>query len=323
MPEEHQPTESSGPTTSARQRLVGWAHGQDGWVRSLVAEVLAVRRPLSPETIAAVHDDYLIEKQLAEGEAPAPPTLAEDVRGGDATEPLILTHLRGCDGVNALATGQAITFNRRMTVLFGENAAGKTGYVRVLKLLADVRSAETIIPDIHRPGAPSTPRAVIGYSLGDELSEVEWHGEQGVPPFTRMTVFDAPAVALHLADDVTYVYTPADLALFGYVHSAIEGVRSLLDEDVTTRLPKQNPFMSAFSRGTDVYPRIEALSASTSIPELEALANVTGEERTELDTLKTSIASLRSPSGAEIEMLKSDSRDNYADPTSCGWMGEC
>jgi len=292
------------PTISARQRLVGWADQQDGWVRSIVADVLAVRRPLSDETLAAIRDHYLVEKQLVPGTAPAPPTLTDNASAGDATDPLTLTCLKGCDGVNALAAGQDITFNPRMTVLFGENAAGKTGYVRVLKLLADVRSAEAIIPDIHRPSAPSTPQAVVGYSVGSVPDELEWHGEQGVPPFTRMTVFDSPAVAIHLADDVTYVYTPADLALFGYVTSAIEGVRTLLQEDIKARESKQNPFISAFTRGTDVFTRIEALSASTNLAELETLATVSAEERTELDALKTSIGALTSPSGAEIEMLK-------------------
>ena len=304
MAAEDESTDQSEPSTSARQRLVGWAGQQDGWVRSIVAEVLAVRRPLSDETISAVRDHYLMEKQLVPGTAPVPPALTDDAGGGDATDPLTLTCLRGCDGVNALASGQDITFNPRMTVLFGENAAGKTGYVRVLKLLANVRSAEAIIPDIHRPSAPSTPQAVVGYSVGTATDELEWHGEQGVSPFTRITVFDSPAVALHLAEDVTYVYTPADLALFGYVHSAIEGVRSLLQEDINARRPKQNPFVSAFTRGTDVFPRIEALSASTNLSELETLANVSAEERTELDALKTSVGALSSPSSAEIETLK-------------------
>ena len=304
MAAEGELTESFEPSFSARQRLVGWANQQDGWVRFIVAEILAVRRLLSPETLSAIRDQYLIEKQLVPGTAPAPPGLTDDAGDGDSTDPLTLTHLRGCDGVNALTAGQDITFNPRMTVLFGENAAGKSGYVRVLKLLADVRSAEVIIPDIHRPSAPSTPRAVVGYSVGSVQDELEWHGERGVPPFTRLSVFDSRAIDLHLADDVTYVYTPADLAMFGYVHSAIEEVRSLLQEDINARQPTQNPFVSAFNRGTDVFPRIEALGASTNVSELETLANLSAEERTELDTLKTNIGALSNPSGAEIEMLK-------------------
>ncbi len=301
---EDEPEVVAEPSQSARQRLVDWANQQDGWVRSIVAEVLATRRSVSEEALGAVRNQYLVEKQLAEGKAPSIATLGADGASGDSTEPLALTYLRGCDGVNALATGQDITFNPRMTVLFGENAAGKTGYVRVLKLLANVRSAEPIIRDIHRPSAPSTPEALVGFKVGSTEDELPWRGERGVTPFTRMTVFDSPAVALHLEDNVTYVYTPADLALFGYVHAAIEAVRTLLQRDMNDRLPKQNPFLTAFARGTGVYPRIEGLSGSTNLADLETLAAVSDEERTELDALKTSVEALSSASGAQTEMLR-------------------
>jgi hypothetical protein len=296
--------DSAEPIRSARQRLADWANQQDGWVRSIVAEVLVSRRPVSEETLAVVRDRYLVEKQLAEGDAAPATVLGDDGATGDTTDPLAVTSLRGCDGVNALAAGQEIRFNPRMTVLFGENAAGKTGYVRVLKLLANVRSAEPIIADVHRPSAPSTPQATVGFTLGSTEDEVEWHGEPGVVPFTRMTVFDSPAVTLHLEDNVTYLYTPADLALFGYVHAAIEGVRSLLQAEMNDRAPRQNPFLTAFTRGTDVYPRIEGLSASTNVSELDTLAAVSDEERTDLDALRTSVEALSNASGAQTEMLR-------------------
>lgn len=292
------------PSVSARQRLIDWANQQDGWVRSIAAEVLVSRRPVSEEALAFVRDQYLIEKHLAEGEPRSVVEIGDNGAKGDVTDALRLTSLRGCDGVNALATGQDIRFNPCMTVFFGENATGKTGYVRVLKRLANVRSAEPIIPDIHRPSAPATPKAMVGFTLGSDHDELHWQGELGVAPFTRMTVFDSPAVTLHLEDSVTYVYTPADLALFGYVHAAIEGVRTLLQADMTERLPRQNPFLTAFARGTDVYPRIESLSGSTNLTELEALADINEEERADLEALKMSVEALNNASGAQTEMLR-------------------
>lgn len=305
MPAPEDPDEGGRLDRSARQRLIEWANQQDGWVRSTVAEVISTRRDLSAEALSAVRDAYLVEKQLSRGETPEVPLLGDDGTNGDAAEVLRLSGLRECDGVNALATGQEITFNPRMTVLFGENAAGKTGYVRVLKLLANVRSAEAIIPDIHRPSAKTTPEAIIRYRLGETPYELSWHGEKGLAPFTRMTVFDSPAVALHLEDSVTYVYTPADLALFSYVHTAIEVVKSLLQADMDERRPKQNPFLTAFVRGTEIYPKIEALSGSTDLSELEGLAVVTDAEKTELESLKISIEALSSSSsGSQAEMLR-------------------
>lgn len=290
---------------SARDLLVEWANRQDPWVRAIVGEALLSRRDLSPAAIAKVTESFLVEKQLVEGEALDAPALGADGGEEDAVQALNLVSLRDCCGVNALAEDQVIEFNPKMTILFGENATGKTGYVRVLKRVANVRSAEQIIPDIHRATPPPKLQATIRYSLDGDATDLPWGGETGIAPLTRMSVFDSPAVALHLEDNLTYVYTPPDLALFRYVHTAIEAVRSALDKERTDREPRQNPFMTAFKRDTSVYPKIEQLGATTDLSELEALAAVGENERAEIDALQINIEALsgQSTSGG-LEMLR-------------------
>ncbi|MCH8814036.1 MAG: AAA family ATPase [Chloroflexi bacterium] len=282
----------AGSPRSACQHLIDWANQQDGWIKAIVGEIVATRLELSESSAKAARDIYLAEKQLVDRDVEDIPALGEGTSESADDAPLLLTALRECSGVNALAERQEILFNPRMTVLFGENATGKTGYVRVLKRLANVRSSEPIIPDIHRPGVTATPEATIHYKLGDEEHERAWHGEEGVSPFTRMTVFDNPAATLHLEGDITYIYTPADLALFKHVNAAITGVRTLLAADVASRQPSQNPFLEAFTRGSSIFPKIEMLDASTDLVELEELATVSEVERAELATLKLSVETL-------------------------------
>ena len=294
------------PGRSARDILVEWANHQDAWVRAIVGEVLSARREVPAASVEQAKNMYLVEKQLLTGQVADIPPLGEDIDSDGAAQPLHLVSVRDCHDVNALAADQEIVFNPRMTVLFGENASGKTGYVRVLKRLANVRSAEPIIPDIHRASSAGSPRAQIRYALGDQEEELAWHDESGVAPFTRLSVFDAPAVALHLEDSVTYVYTPADLALFKYAHTAIEGVKSLLEAELVANQPRQNPFISAFTRGSTVYPKIESLAAGTDLVELRDLASVSDTEQAQLEALKVSVEALASASTeGRSEMLRS------------------
>ena len=62
--------------------------------------------------------------------------------------------------VNRLVDGQEIAFNDRMTVVYGENASGKTEYARVLKQAAGVRSAARVLPDVYT-SSPGKPTAFI------------------------------------------------------------------------------------------------------------------------------------------------------------------
>jgi recombinational DNA repair ATPase RecF len=290
---------------SARDLLVDWANRQDHWVRAIVGEALLSRRDLASTAITRITESFLTEKQLADGDPIEVPLLGDEGGTQATSQALSLISLRNCRGVNALAEDQAIEFNDKMTILFGENATGKTGYVRVLKRVANVRSAEQIIPDIHRATQAPDLQAILRYAVDGDEADLEWAGETGVPPLTRMSVFDAPAVALHLEDNVTYVYTPPDLALFPYVHTAIEAVRSELEKQRIERQPRHNPFMTAFTRDTPIYPKIEQLGATTDLPELERLATVGEAERAEVDTLKLSVEALSADStSGHSEMLR-------------------
>ena len=265
----------------AVRRLVDWAKDQDLWVRRLVAGVLDHQGGLPSEALDSVYSALLIEKELAEGELPT--EIPMELAAGERAEgqPLRLDRLTGVEGVNALAGGQEISFNQRLTILFGENAAGKSGYVRILKCLASVRSKEKVLPDVRKGVGATPPKARIRYTIGEETTEIEWAGQEGVIPFTRMSVFDTRAVAFHVDEALNYLYTPRDLALFDAVYAAIEGTRDRLDRDRQERVPHANPFLDHFSRGTSIYPKVEALGAHTELRELEALATVPEEQANE------------------------------------------
>lgn len=291
----HTQTESAPvPAQSARALLVTWANQQDHWVRGIVGQVLESRRPLSDESVTAIYERFLVEKELAPGTVTAVEALVWDEGAAENSEPLVLKGLEAVEGVNALSKGQSIAFNRQMTIVFGENGAGKTGYVRVLKRVANVRTAEDILPDI-RGTAKAAPSAVLKYALGDKDADpLIWDGTKGVHPLTRMDVFDARAVDLHIDEDLTYVYTPSDIALFRFVHDALEGVKGKLETARQVRAPKGNPFLVRFTRDTGVYAKVESLGATTDVRELQALARVSAGEEASLPALKERVEALRS-----------------------------
>lgn len=298
--------------TPATQLLADWGNGQDHWVRAIVSEALATRSELSDAAIQAAYDLFLREKQLAtEGDVPNVPLLQVADVAEVAAEALRFTRISEIGGVNALAAKQAISFNPKMTLLFGENASGKTGYVRMFKRLASVRSAEPILGNIRKTSGGEKPHAKIEFALGDVAQTMDWKDEVGIPPFTRMSVFDSRAVSVHVDDDLTYVFTPGDLALFRHVHQAIEGVKARLERDKGERVPKGNPFLPRFVRDASIYPKIEALGPTTDVGELERLAAGAPSE-TDLQTLRQTVEALRPQAiDTKIRVVSAD-RELYA-----------
>jgi ABC-type transport system involved in cytochrome c biogenesis ATPase subunit len=279
---------------SARRLLVDWANGQDAWVRQLVSEVLSARDECSEDVLDAVFEQFLIEKGLADGDPVKVPELELKEEAAGAAVEFSLTKLSGVEGVNALAGKQEIAFNPGLTILFGENAAGKTGYTRILKQLAAVRTAEPILPNVHDPSAPQAQKATVEYSLGGTEEALTWEGERGVAPFTHMGIFDSTCVTLHIDDELAYVYTPSDLSLFPHVTAGIHGIRTRLDSATSQMQPGTNPYLQQFTRGTPAYAAVETLGPATDLAELKKLASLPEGSGKKLEELEARVGALQS-----------------------------
>jgi hypothetical protein len=119
-------------TATVRSLLVSWANQQDAWVRQLVSEVIVAGKALTDAQMDPIYQLFLKEKTLSSGGPLSVPLLGDDPASMDGGSGLYLTQLADLKNVNALATSQKIEFNPKLTIVFGENACGKTGYVRVL-----------------------------------------------------------------------------------------------------------------------------------------------------------------------------------------------
>ena len=94
------------------------------------------------ELTALCKDNALPGNPLAEGHISARQTGAPAVS---------LKSMRGVQNVNALVEDQSLTFiPKGVTIIYGDNGAGKSGYVRVLKRACRARTAkgkeEPILP---------------------------------------------------------------------------------------------------------------------------------------------------------------------------------
>ena len=117
---------------SPRAALADWANDKEDWVRQMVEIVLATDATLSEDAAQSVFQLFLQENGFIQRTLPQVPALSAS-DGYDQDQPaLTLTKLSNVLGVNALVQGQSVEFNAGLTLLFGENAAGKTGYARIL-----------------------------------------------------------------------------------------------------------------------------------------------------------------------------------------------
>lgn len=278
-----------------RSLIVEWANKQDAWVRGAVAEILETRSDLPTERLDHFYGEFLCEKELRSGLVAPAVTLRIPVTSSAVSERLTLLELKEVRNVNRLAEGQEILFNPRITVLFGENASGKTGYVRILKRAAAVRAAEPILPDVGSTGGGARePEAKIRYKLEKAEDTIDWRGEEGVYPLNRMDVFDSRSTAVYVDEDLAYRYTPGELAFFPITQHAVEAIRRKLEDEIAQRKPRTNTFLQHFPRGSSLYTQIESLGPASDIAALRRLGTVSAEEKQRARELGQELDALRS-----------------------------
>ncbi len=285
-----------------RDLLSEWANGSDEWVRYIVRHVLNGGGPLGIEEQSGAYLLFRQEKALDTRELPTEEPLVTLEREDEAIEPLTLTSLSDVVGVNALVEGGVIEPHAGLTILFGENGTGKTGYSRIFKALAASRTADVILGDIEA-ASPQPQSALVGYTLGTETKTYTWTGQQGVAPFTRMSIFDSPSVSFHVDDDLEYVYVPAALALFNHVIAGIKSVQAHIDQAVEDLRSGSTGLLPRFPRTATVYPLIEALGASTDLEHLRSLADSDPDVDTRIGDLRRTVAALEADTiSAEIKL---------------------
>ena len=120
-----------------RALLADWANSHDEWVRLLVSEVIATGRPVGDATVENAYQLFRQEKALDKRGLPAVAELNIEARQDESAPSLTLTKLSEVYGVNALVVGEVIEPHEGLTILYGENGTGKTGYSRIFKALAD------------------------------------------------------------------------------------------------------------------------------------------------------------------------------------------
>lgn len=286
---------NTSPSKNPRDLLVEWANIAPEWARYIVRNVIDNKAPLNGKSITTAYKFFLQENGLEERTLPDEPLLIASNADTETIAPLTITSLSDVIGVNALGTGNAIKPDPHLTILFGENGTGKTGYSRIFKALAESRTVDKEILGNIAHTQPEAMSATIKYRLGDNDEQChEWHGEKGVPPFTRMSIFDSRAVKLHVDDDLDYTYTPAALALFEHVTTGVKSVQEAAKREAEAPSAVPPDILSRFDGKAGVYQQIASLSAATDLAHLKSLAETDPEVDARIETQRTKVAELES-----------------------------
>lgn len=203
-----------------------------------------------------------------------------------------LVSLSNLKNVNALVEGQRLTFCLGLTIVYGANGSGKSGYARVLGYAGFTRGDREILPNVEVVPTLDAPQ-----SADIELDDGSGAGPRTVTCDTRKPsgvlrafyVFDSTSVAVHLSGTNAFSFSPAGLAYLTRLADVIDDVRRQVDSRIAAlRVPHQ--FTALFPGASGVASAVANLNAKTDVPKLRELASLSPEESERMKLLQRTIA---------------------------------
>jgi energy-coupling factor transporter ATP-binding protein EcfA2 len=278
---------------SVLQEILEWSQDRPPWQRDALRR-LVLADELSEADIVALAEICKSGHGLAEVQDVV--SLAKehvpDLAPGAA--PVALVSIFHHRGVNALAEDQTLKFAPGLSVVYGDNGAGKTGYIRILKNACRARGPEKILGNVVSGTTPFAPAIAIKYKIGTEIEPREWSGTDDDGFVSRVSVFDTQCASVYLTEKTDVAFRPLGLDLFDKLVKACRAVRTRLEhEQRALNTNALGTVQTQIPEGTAVARFLTSITSLTKPEAVEALSTLCQQEQARLALLEKSLLDLQ------------------------------
>ena len=276
-----------GDAMPIERELLEFARTRPAWQQDLIRRI-CTQADISSDDIAQVLASIKASQGLAEAQEMTP--VAEDHLSQRTPGQHAITKFAAISDVknaNQLAPSQHLPFALKgITLIYGENGSGKTGYARIVKQLCRARRdrQEPLLGNVYKESAGSA-KARITFLVGETQQVFDWEDGKPVPSeLSRISLFDASTAPLYADHQNKIEFLPLGLDVLPRLGKLCEMLAQRLQVEVT------------------------ALTTTISVALPQQIAGTTAETLTRRLTLETTANNL--PTEEEIRQTASWSSEN-------------
>ena len=279
-----------------------WALTRHAWQQDVLVALSHAKKYDDPDAIAALADRLLMPGSAK------PNTAAQNLTLG-AAEPkqVWLKSICNVKGVNALAADQTLAFAPDgLTINYGNNGSGKSGYARVIKAMVSARRSSLVLPDVYQDGA-ADPSAELEYSVDNQALSEKFPADPPVPDLQRVRFYDEHCGDEYLSRESSVTYRPSALTLLDGLIAVCGKVRDELQRRIAES--NQKRFGLDLPQGTAANTFLSRLTVNTTDQQIGDACTFTSEDADNLGKAIQEVARLEtSDATRERARLQADAR---------------
>jgi len=219
-----------------------WFEGRQTWVRD-AARRLIDQTDLGDDAITELRDLCLIENGITvkgRDELKAEPLVRESLDMADTRNSLHLDSLANVTGIDALAPRQPLAFGKgQLSIVYGQNGTGKSGYIRILKQACGVRDARPLLGNVFK-AEPTEQLCDITYTLDGQTKTITWRPPQGANADLRTcALYDSQRADLYVNEDNEVTFEPPLISLLRRLAKTCDQVKAAINSAMDRKVSKK------------------------------------------------------------------------------------
>ncbi|MBY0544098.1 MAG: AAA family ATPase [Gammaproteobacteria bacterium] len=274
------------------EKILEWSEGCSIWQKDALRRIFQ-KKKIEDQDITELASFLKAEKSeklqeglarpLSKDDLPANPKVAESVN---------IIKLSNIVHVNNLAVNQELVFNDRgITVIYGGNGSGKSGYTRILKSACRARHRARILTNIFAPEfKDETPTADVDYSTESGSNEtVTWQdSDRPHKVLSAVSVFDRECAAIHIHKKGNEIaFRPYGLDIPDALADVFRRIETSLASEISMLKSSRNTIFSnpPWQSTTTAGKFSNSITKNTTKEDLDNICNFTEQDEERLKFL--------------------------------------
>lgn len=260
--------------------ICDWVKRQPYWEQRIGNAILKgtelSERDLDEIYLLFKSENGLIEQRLERNHL----ELLGTVNQTNSKQQVKLKSISSITGVNALSPNETLKIGNQLTLIYGENGSGKSGYTRLFNNAFISRGDKSILPNVFVRNNNEIGATFSFENKEGICTDLFFPNDLGHDNFKKVSVFDTVSAMNDLTKETELSFAPIEFSFFdSYIHYFTE-IKSRLRTEIESKSIDNN-FIEYFSKETAIKKIIEKLDHQTDIKQLSEFAKVTEKDEEE------------------------------------------
>lgn len=182
-----------------------------------------------------------------------------------------LLSIESIQNIESLAPRNSLKFekDKNLTVIYGSNGSGKSGYTKIIKKISGKPRAKDLKPNVFNPNPNG--KCVVKYSIDGAEQQEEWNiNNSQISDLKAIDVFDTTTGNGYIDEANTVTYTPRCVKLFGAMSHYYSKIQERLEQE-QSKLTKILPSIPSEYSATETAKLFNGLKKEHTVQQLAGI----------------------------------------------------